>query len=248
MIYTWLLGSIYHFMTFRDNLSDDVERIVAKIDAHLSTVEQELRQLPILEQCDSTYMTLLRDRVFNSVTLRGLIVGDPLGKFPNLCSNFGLYGRHVDEKDWDYSSRGDLLFGKVKFSKYRRDSSFALAIRREDGLLIGLVNPKAILGWWIGPDNKKSNITLSFTDEENIRLELFGFSQSDSISTYSFSLSSQVFPYQISVHRSSKEFFYQLMTFSYRLIGVFTAIYGVLLGGLFVLRHRNRRDNLETSS
>lgn len=205
MIYTWLLGSIYHVMTFRDNLSDDVERIVAKIDAHLSTVEQELRQLPILEHCDSTYMTLLRERVFNSVTLRGLIVGDPQGAFPNLCSNFGLYGRHVDEKDWDYSSRGDLLFGKVKFSKYRRDSSFALAVRREDGLLIALVNPMAILGWWIGPDNHKSNITLSFTDEENIRLERFGFSQSDSTPTYSFSLSSDVFPYQISVHRSSAE-------------------------------------------
>ncbi|MCL9773790.1 hypothetical protein [Vibrio methylphosphonaticus] len=247
MIYTWLLGSIYHVMTFRDNLRDDVEQIVTRIDAHLSTVEQELRQLPVLQQCDSTYMTLLRERVFNSVTLRGLIVGELQGPFPNLCSNFGLYSRHVDERDWDYSSRGDLLFGKVKFSKYRRDSSFALAVRRNDGLVIALVNPKAILGWWIGPNNKKSNITLSFTDEEAIRIERFGFSQSDSTLTYSFGLSSDVFPYQISVHRSSTEFLSQLVTFSYRLIGLFTAIYGALLGYLLMVKHRNRGDNVERS-
>lgn len=242
-IYTLLLGCIYHVMTFRETLRDDVEHIVSSIDHHLKSVEDELRQLPIPEQCDEPYMTRLRHQVFSSVTLRGIVVGDPNGAFPNLCSNFGSYARRVDEKDWDYSSQGDLLFGKVKFSKYRRDSSYALAIRRANGLVIGLVNPRAILGWWVSPVSEDINITLLFTEEEDIKLERLNLPVNED--TYLYSEESEAYPYEILVHKSTSEVKHRIVTFGYRLLGLFVVLYSIVL--IYFVRYQVRRDDVETS-
>lgn len=242
-LYTLLIGCVYQMMTFREELSCDAEQVVGRIDEHLSKIESELRAIPIAETCTSDVQTALAHHVFNSTGIRGVVIANTVNDDPNYCSNFGAHERLIDEAFWDARQEGDVIFARLHVTEFRRDLSFALAVYRGDQIVIGTINPRVILGWWIEPYNNDARITMSFPESSNVLLDRnqSAFSGKE----LSTSLASERYPFTIKVTKTMGLLTNRIKTFFIRLSVLGFIVFGAVFAVDIYSRLRSDQDAYE---
>ncbi|MGR5175699.1 hypothetical protein [Vibrio mediterranei] len=228
-------------LTFREELSSDAETIVRRIDAQLSKIEADLRSVPTPEICNVQEQTALAHHVFKSVGIRGLVMADTASSDPKYCSNFGTQERLIDEAFWQAKQVEDVIFARLQVTEHRRDLSFALAVYRDDKIVIGTINPRVVLGWWIEPYDNDARVTMSFPDSD---MPLLDRNQSEFAGKeLSTSLMSSRYPIEIKVTKTMGLLTNRIETFFVRL-----SILGLLVFGLvFVIDVYTRLNSEEES-
>ncbi|MFC5080063.1 hypothetical protein ACFPCW_20480 [Vibrio thalassae] len=230
-------------MTFREELSCDAELIIERIDKQLSMIETELRSIPIDKKCPPETQTALAHHVFNSVGIRGIVMANTVNEDPNYCSNFGQHERLIDEAFWDARQVDDVIFARLHVTEFRRDLSFALAVYRGEKIVIGTINPRVILGWWIEPYNNDARVTMSFPGSSNIILDRnqTAFSGKE----LSISVASERYPVEIKVTKTVGLLTNRIKTFFIRLSVLGLIVFGAVFAFDIYSRLRNERGVYE---
>ncbi|GAL33283.1 hypothetical protein JCM19240_1979 [Vibrio maritimus] len=142
---------------------------------------------------------------------------------------------------WDARYKRDVAFAKIKQVEYRRDPSFALAIIKDDAIVLGAINPRIILGWWIEPFFPQTNAVLSFSDGEALLSRGIDIADGDGIEMTTYS---ERYPIMVRVTQPITVLWEKLLTFIERLVlGGALAFGGLLL--MDVHHRRTRRENPE---
>jgi hypothetical protein len=243
-LYTLLIGCVYQVLTFRQELSSSADQILSKVEFQLSKIERELRAVYQPTDCSIEAQKVLAHHVFRSLGLRGLAVGTvQSGNEESFiaCSNFGQHKAAVTSTFWDARYSRDVVFAKIKQIEYRRDPSYALAIIKDNTIVLGAINPRIILGWWIEPFFPQTQAVLSFSDGEELLSRGIDIADGDGIE---MTTDSERYPIQIRVTQSITVLWGKLLTFIERLMLGGVLVFGSLL--LFdVYRRSTRRANPE---
>ncbi len=241
-LYTLLIGCVYQVLTFRQELSHSADQILSKVEFQLSKIEKELRSVYQPTDCSIETQKLLAHHVFRSLGLRGLGVGTvQSGNEESFiaCSNFGQHKAAVTSEFWDARYSRDVAFAKIKQIEYRRDPSYALAIIKDNTIVLGAINPRIILGWWIEPFSPQTKAVLSFNDGEALLSRGIDIDDGIEMSTYS-----ERYPIMVRVTQPITVVWDKLLTFIERLTLGGVLAFGSLL--LFdVYRRSTRRENPE---
>lgn len=228
-LYTFLIGCVYQVLTFRQELSNSADQILSKVEFQLSKIERELRTVYQPIDCSIEAQKVLAHHVFRSLGLRGLAVGKVQDGDEQTfigCSNFGQHKAAVSSQFWDARYARDVAFAKIKQVEYRRDPSFALALIKEDTIVLGAINPRIILGWWIEPFFPDTKAVLSFSDGTPLLSRGIEIADEDGFEMTTYS---EKFPVMVRVVQPETVLLDKLITFVKRLLFGGMLIFGSLM-------------------
>ncbi|WP_413111452.1 hypothetical protein [Thaumasiovibrio sp. DFM-14] len=251
-LYTAILGSLYQVMNGYNRVEKQLMDAIARIDGQLSSIEQHLYQLDVVEGCSKQEVILLDQEVFRHESIRALAIGDPDDLDGFFCTNFGSFKNRLNETFFTSVFQGELVLALSQYPNRYHDRSLMFGINVGGNYLIAIINPEIVLGWWIEPLKTDVNVSWALKGESSVLLTRLG--EANTVPTIMLGQKHQIevtqesaqYPYQLVAAMPVAKVWWDVIQFMQRLVIVsffFVILMSVLIAVLVRKQHKDKNED-----